>query len=368
MQRVMELDSIRGLAALMIVLVHLPWAEFGTLGSAVDLFFVLSGYLITSIIIAHPPSKEFLIAFYARRALRIWPIYYLCLLGLVCINPWSPEPGALDELPSYLTFTQLLYTYWSNTATTFIHAFRHTWSLAVEEQFYLLWPALLCVVGRRGLRPSAAALVVLCVALRALGVNRWVLGTNCAGLALGAIVAGTLMGRPPAESRARFSRAWSGLCLASIAYWGLGTAAIRIIRARPDSEILRVIEATRMLGLNLAFFAMVGLIVLHAGHTRLAALRCRPLVYLGQISYGIYLYHYILFRMWDQFAVARGLGSLPVYDLAKVGASIAVAALSFRFVEEPILSLKGWFPYRRRSIREVDMGEQRILLPAIDMG
>src|SRR5438045_1329189 len=127
MQRVKELDAIRGLAALVIVFYHLFWIPIGLLGTAVDLFFVLSGYLITSILLGHPPSREFLFAFYARRGLRIWPIYYFSLLILVMINPWVSEPGSLDGLPYSLTFTQFVPYYWSDAAPAFIPAFRHTW-------------------------------------------------------------------------------------------------------------------------------------------------------------------------------------------------------------------------------------------------
>ena len=165
-ERVRELDSMRGLAAIAIVVYHLWLIQISVLGAAVDLFFVLSGYLITSILLGHPPSERFLLAFYARRALRIWPIYYLSLLFLVAINPWTPVPGSLDGLPYFLTFTQGLPYYWQDTAPAFITAFRHTWSLAIEEQFYLIWPALLWLVGKKGLPWAAMALICLAVCAR----------------------------------------------------------------------------------------------------------------------------------------------------------------------------------------------------------
>ena len=103
----------------------------------VDLFFVLSGFLITSILLTHDMSHRFLVSFYARRALRIWPVYYLSLMVLVLWNPFLPVPASLDGLPYFATFTQNITYYWSNSAPAFIPAFRHTWSVAIEEQFYM---------------------------------------------------------------------------------------------------------------------------------------------------------------------------------------------------------------------------------------
>ena len=98
MQRVKELDSIRGLASLAIVIYHLWLSNIGLLGAAVDLFFVLSGFLITLILFTHVMSHHFLVLFYTRRALRIWPMYYLSLSILVLLNPFMPGPGSLKLL------------------------------------------------------------------------------------------------------------------------------------------------------------------------------------------------------------------------------------------------------------------------------
>jgi peptidoglycan/LPS O-acetylase OafA/YrhL len=100
MQRIKEFDSIRGLASLAIVVYHLWLTQIGLLlDAAVDLFFVLSGFLITSILLTNPMGSRFLVCFSARRALRIWPIYYLSLRTMVLINPLTAEPASLDGLP-----------------------------------------------------------------------------------------------------------------------------------------------------------------------------------------------------------------------------------------------------------------------------
>ena len=105
MKRIPELDGLRGIAAVAIVLYHLWFLDIVMMGTAVNLFFVLSGYLITAIILRNGHSEGFLKNFYMRRGLRIWPIYYLTLFLLVAARAWLPQPGSLAGLPYYLTYT-----------------------------------------------------------------------------------------------------------------------------------------------------------------------------------------------------------------------------------------------------------------------
>ena len=109
MRRIAELDGLRGLAAVLIVAYHLFRDYPPGFWAAVDLFFVLSGYLITAIVLRHACSWRFLLAFYARRGLRIWPIYYLVILILVL---GVGRRGDLVALPYYLTYTQQFPHYW----------------------------------------------------------------------------------------------------------------------------------------------------------------------------------------------------------------------------------------------------------------
>src|SRR5262249_12621797 len=125
------------------------------------LFFVLSGYLITNIILKYEESPHFIMSFYARRGLRIWPIYFLLLFVLVAVNCFLPHPYSLAGLPYYLTYTQNAPLYWGKPMPPFNPAFDHPWTLALEEQYYLLWPALVLCVGKR-------RLVWLCLALIAI--------------------------------------------------------------------------------------------------------------------------------------------------------------------------------------------------------
>jgi len=365
MQRVKELDSMRGLAAIAIVVYHLWLIKISVLGAAVDLFFVLSGYLITSILLNNPLSERFLLSFYARRGLRIWPIYYLALATLVILNPYLAQAGPLDALPYYLSFSQNVSHYWSGAAPSFIPAFRHTWSLAVEEQFYIIWPALLLVVGKRGLTPAALVFVGLSLMMRALGFNRWVLATNCDGLALGALLAGLFFRQTPELARSCHAP-FRAIGLAAALYWSGSAALVRLFQLATDGDLYAAVTSSRVLSLNLVFFAVVGLSVRHAGHPRLAVLRDWRLVYLGQISYGLYLYHHIVFVLWDDYAAKHGLGSHIGYDLLKLAASGAIAGLSYRYIERPILTLKDRFRYQAPDPPRRELAGDKIPLCGVE--
>lgn len=287
MQRVKELDSIRGLAALTIVIYHLWFPAVGVFVLAVDLFFVLSGYLITTIILDNALMEGFLFSFYVRRSLRIWPVYYLTLAAVVLINGFLPAPGNLGDLPLYITYTQEVAHSWMGREPTFPLAFRHTWSLAIEEQFYIFWPVMIWIVGRRGLPAMALAVVGVAVAARAWGVNHFILITRCDGLALGGLLAGLIGERARAHQMSSRSRArFTTLLLAAPGVVLMVLVCTTLLNARwPGLAPPSTIDSLKMLGANLVLLATVGGIVLHSGRSELRWLRNPLLVYLGTISY-----------------------------------------------------------------------------------
>ena len=114
------------------------------------------------------------------------------------VNPLTAQPGSLDGLPYFATFAQNITYYWSDSAPAFLPAFRHTWSVAIEEQFYLFWPALLWLVGRKGIPFVTVGLIGLAVTTRSLEFNRWILATHCDGLAR---IAPGLLVRLPCSGR-----------------------------------------------------------------------------------------------------------------------------------------------------------------------
>lgn len=346
--RIREFDSLRGLAALAIIAFHLnPPAVFpGWTG--VDLFFVLSGYLITGIILRHGGTRGFLAAFYMRRGLRIWPIYYLTLAVLVIVVRRMPHPLPLDSLPYYLTYTQNIPLYVRGTAPT-LRPFDHTWTLALEEQFYILWPAMVLLAGRTRVVWVCLATIALAWMAREGGYLAWspfsdrtLLG-RCDGFALGGLLAAILQHGASRKIVAGLALTLVG----SLAYfvWG-GISSGGLIHflgmptpARPSNTILVV---------GLLYFAIVGLVACGAGRPWLAPLRLAPLAYLGKISYGLYLYHYPIIWAIDGYEFVY-VQPWPV-RFEKLGATLLAAVVSWHLIESPILRLKDRFAYRSGSL------------------
>src|SRR5438876_336938 len=121
MKRILELDALRGIAAVGVVLFHAYPHTFFFAWSFVDLFFVLSGYLITTIVLRHLQAPDLLKAFYYRRILRIWPVYYLTLIGVVVLNMLSTNGYPANGWLQHLTFTQNVQGYWLAAPLPFIH-------------------------------------------------------------------------------------------------------------------------------------------------------------------------------------------------------------------------------------------------------
>jgi peptidoglycan/LPS O-acetylase OafA/YrhL len=348
MKRIAELDAIRGLAALAIMVNHLPFSNrlihLGAYG--VDLFFVLSGYLITTIILKNAGSTGFMTSFYVRRSLRIWPIYYLALIAVVAINPLFDPPFSLAGWPFYATYTQGIQNYWFGTVPAFSPLLDHTWTLALEEQYYLIWPVLVLLLGPRSVATLALSLTALALVARSVGFSNRILIGRCDGFALGGLLAAILPNLESARSQERIKRYFLGFSLIGLVALGYPAWVDPVVRSLSSIDASRdaIASSLRLLAVTVVFFCLVGVILLAAGRPELAWLRNHRLVYLGQISYGIYLYHYPIYFIIDTLT-GKG-GALWVIAL-KVTASIVVASLSWRWVESPILRLKSRFEYHR---------------------
>jgi len=393
-RRVAELDALRGIAAVIILLFHLNPAQFPPGWTGVDLFFVLSGYLITTIILDHLGTIRFLAVFYARRALRIWPIYYLTLAVLVFTAPLIPadRQPPLKGLGYYLTFCQNLSLYKLIPPPQFHVAFEHTWTLALEEQFYVLWPPLIMLgawtgwdrlgslagrvavrngqgrrlvqarrrfawvlsLGGRTLRLIGVCCVPIVVAwmARAGGYFRlgryseFILISRCDGFALGGLMAILLNDRLRVARNLNAYRLGFALVAVltflNMAYHCSQDSLIHYIGLPTPAD-----PANTHLMVSLFYFGVVGVVVTLAGHPLMAPLRWRPLCDLGLISYGIYLYHYPIYWAVDEYRVAYEHSLWK--GAAKLALTLVIAQLSWRFIERPCLSLKSWFRYEGRG-------------------
>jgi peptidoglycan/LPS O-acetylase OafA/YrhL len=329
-----ELDLLRGLAILSVVFYHgLYWsagegaglqgvaravvlaAKPGWLG--VNLFFVLSGFLITGILLDSNGRADYFKRFYARRALRILPAYYLFLVVLLVV-------GTIG-LPYFL----LSFVYLSNFAPALgvPMQFAVLWSLAVEEQFYLVWPAIVRFASPRAMVAVALGIIVAAPALRGVAFARGISPTGIYmytwlvpdGLATGALVAAILR---LSQTTRRHALAGSLLLVAVAVLLGLAGAGHGIwTRQRLWGAMLQLTCA------NLAFGGLL-LAALVIGSTR--PLRSRVLAFFGQISYGLYLVHLLAFGVYDHFAGAPGgsLARIGVRFVVAFGAGTALAALS----------------------------------------
>ena len=348
MRRVSEFDALRGLAVLGVLLFHLRpnegWTHFGMTG--VQLFLVLSGFLITDIVIKHVGSPNFFRAFYARRILRIWPIYYLTLAFLVLLQQNLPNPPSLRGLPYYLTFTQYTW-HWPvltkilPTPTPPVNAFDHSWTLALEEQFYLLWPLAIALFRPKRVVAMTLAIIGFGLWFKTLGYDTWILFNVFGAFALGALVAAML------DDKARVERNRAAFSAFFLMSGVLGFFYVRWYYTVPVPGWPRSWMVWRDSIQNFAFytvhFGIVGFVATNAGRWFLAPLRMRELTYLGEISYGMYLYHMPVYWLVGGYWIQQD--EPWTMWVAKIALTFVVATLSYRYLEKPILSLKERFPY-----------------------
>jgi peptidoglycan/LPS O-acetylase OafA/YrhL len=366
-----SLDGLRGLAIAGVLASHFlnvwplatGWdraliAAVGLGWAGVDLFFVLSGFLITGILVDTLGAAGWWRAFLARRTLRIFPLYYLAL----ALFWWA---GPLAGLIDVWTLRRWGWWYWSYlsnwafAARQTIPSLSHFWSLAVEEQFYLLWPLVVWLARGRRLAVVAAGVFAAGPLLRLLIVegSGWPVGSayrltpgRIDQLALGALLA--VLFRSPA-GRAWLSRWWRQAAGAgALAFVALGLPLGPFDMHRAPLEIW----SHTLLGL--AFGGLLAGAV--AGEGRGGGLQrllaAAPLQLLGRYSYGLYVVHYFVheaavagLRRWP--AGARALdtrGGALAYAAAATAASLALAWLSWHLVEKRFLSLKPRFAPRPR--------------------
>lgn len=342
-----SLDGLRCLSILAVIWHHttsndlhwLPGSSRGFLG--VDLFFVISGFLIVTLILRERAATGSISLrnFYARRTLRIFPAYYGLLAALsvffLLAQHSNSAQAFFSELPYHATYT-------SNLIVA-ISVMGISWSLATEEQFYLLWPPVEKFLGRLVL--PTLGLVLVANQLINFGIaDPWL------KLAFGVvhgdlnILQATFTPICLGVGLAHLLHRERGFALAS-RFLGLGAASVScllflvLLGNLPSEDI----SGGQRLALQLTMAALVGSCVLREDHGLRRILTWVPIRRIGAISYGMYLYHvvaiYFAHRYWT------GLdGQLPLVKFA-LGAiiTIAIAELSFRFFEQPVLTVKRYF-------------------------
>jgi peptidoglycan/LPS O-acetylase OafA/YrhL len=352
MKRVPELDGLRAIAVLMILVKHSNYgiqlhSRFvGMLILGVDLFFVLSGFLITQIILDNEDEPHFYRNFYVRRGLRIWPIYYFFLLGNAFFGLWGAVVPRIpwNELVRLFSFTQCLPFLDRMPMTA--PAFEPTWSLAIEEQFYLIWPPLICHLRRKAAVGLALALVVLAVVTRVFTGQLLNIAARCDGLAVGGLLAVLITSSTRRPRLAR--RLVPGLMLGGLAFLTAPVVMRLLFRGfktgLASDRWGRVLFSLDVLSFDLVMTCLIGLCVCRSGAMELAPLRIRPLRFVGKVSYAIYLYHTLVFHL---LALVVGLAALSTLGgmALSFAVTIGVAAVSWTLIENPLLKLKARFEY-----------------------
>jgi peptidoglycan/LPS O-acetylase OafA/YrhL len=337
-----ELDGLRALAVAAVMLFHanVSWAKGGFLG--VDVFFVLSGFLITRLLLEEREASDHVALgrFYLRRILRLFPA--LVVVSLACAlyaSIWLPHDQAVRTWHAVFA-TATYHMNWVQALHTqpLFGLLDHAWSLSIEEQFYVIWPLVLIVAHRAGgvrgvglvaLAGAAASALLRVVFLHnGVPVRRIYFGldTHADGLLLGCgLAALTLLW--PAMTHALSGRVtrWAGP--AALAVVGVAAATVSLSS-----------RALYQWG-YLVFVAVTALLVadLYSRGLTSGLLRRQPLVAIGRISYGLYLWH------WPVYLVLNGgrihWAFVPL-TLLRLGVSGLMAVLSFRLVEQPFLRLK----------------------------
>lgn len=336
-----SLDGLRFLCIAAVLIHHSPWASLdwaiadkGFLG--VDMFFVLSGFLIVTLLLRERDQfgEISLKDFYIRRGLRIFPIYFLYVFLLLGVAPFLSEASSLRGAVEQNWIHLLTFTV--NYAGDQTGPFGHLWSVSVEEQFYLIWPFLEWK-GRRWLTPVLFLMLGTCV-LRDAGI---------------------LAGLSPFLSESPFSRSlvW-GVALAWLLHSKRGCeVAARVVGGRWTSLVIGLVllailaqsgdrEGWKAISTSILLACFVGSVVIRPDHVLAGFFRFGPITYLGTISYGIYLYHIPAMAVVKSVGEKLGIEewSMLYVVLYLVGLT-ALSAISFQYFEKPILS------QRRRFLR-----------------
>jgi peptidoglycan/LPS O-acetylase OafA/YrhL len=350
-----ELDGIRGIAALMVFFHHMCFVSFNPTGwtygivsmlhnltsvwdAGVDVFFVLSGFLISSLLIRDRESPAYYKDFYWKRVLRIFPIYALTALGILIF------------IPGYGKFILLCSVFLANFANVFhVPSIGPFWTLAIEEQFYLVWPT---VVRRRSvasLRHWAMAIIATVIVLRFAAAsfghyNYRLTYLRCDGLALGALLSCMLE---------RCQRVGKDLTTRRGTLLGLLVAGIALLVVASfiplDPRHVAFHGATEATGITFLSGGFVGISIAYTGRDWLGILRSHVLTFFGLISYAFYMVHIFVINAYDHLRDPLRTNDLTGYFVriaVVLCITIGITLITRYTIELPIMSLRKYVLYR----------------------
>jgi peptidoglycan/LPS O-acetylase OafA/YrhL len=381
----LRLDGLRGIAIILVMLFHLAlfrpacrldymvhrFTEYGWIG--VDLFFVLSGFLITGILLDAKGAPHYFRNFYIRRFLRIFPLYYAFTLVLIFLYPLAGEHFRAER--DILVQNQWwLWTYSVNWLVANVGDFSRTtlgtggfWSLAIEEQFYLLWPAVVLLLSRRALLRTCIGVAIFSMVVRFVLAERgwgWA-AVNMAtfarfdGLAIGAVLA--IVARSSTGLAPLRRPAW---ITAGLAVVGLRLVDVLVHKFHYFSA--ENVSAMQLALLPILWGSFLVLAQTAAPSSLIAAItETRFLRSFGKYSYSLYLFHghavilpnglgYGIKDEWVPTILGSVLPAQLLYLIITFGICFGASWLSWHCYENQFLKLKRYFPSGRAAHRPRD--------------
>jgi peptidoglycan/LPS O-acetylase OafA/YrhL len=354
-----DIQALRGVAVLLVVIYHARLNIFAAGYLGVDIFFVISGFLITSMIKSQIEREKFSFTeFYFRRAKRLLPAAYVTFSVTAILSAFlltAPEFRQFSsQLAGAVTFTanfvlMLQGSYFGGDAD--LKPLLHTWSLSIEEQYYLIMPALLFFIPRRLWATIVTALVIVSLSL-------------CIGF--------SLYWRPSVAFYFFPTRAWE-MGLGSLGAFLIMKPVAQSAAARlfwPSIAVLLILPIWPFGGLHPGIDAVLActatLIVILRGHPVMQGALTKPLAFVGDFSYSLYLVH------WPLFALLANvwIGDVPLWlKLAGLLASLILAYAQYRYVEDPIRKWQIAFTWKRAGMAAL-VSASVVALPfvAIQMG
>lgn len=369
MKHISSLDGLRGTAVLMVVFFHyFPRQGLGLLSApaglgwiGVDLFFVLSGFLITNILYEQRGTDHYFRNFYMRRLLRLAPLYYFLFALVLVLTPFLQIHWKPMQFGSLLYGSNFVFSQNIDLAKLGPFQFFHTWSLSVEEQFYLIWPWL---VGgrwsRETLRKICIAGIVAAPLLRLVLLQTtlppiWIY--TSLPMRMDSLLMGALLALSPRPSlRAVRVAACVAVVLVGIA---VGVGHSTVFQSRPMEGF----------GYSALAILAASLLTMSLDPTTMAhrVFSWKVLRFYGKYSYGLYLWHYFFREQYELMKVwmGRHMGSPRLAELVCFAAmllfSTAIAVASFHWLELPFLRLKDRFSSSKSaSVRERQEARGRV--------
>jgi peptidoglycan/LPS O-acetylase OafA/YrhL len=355
-----QLDSVRAIAVFMVIIWHWiprtsPVNQFFPGPIGVNLFFVLSGFLITQILLdnrikakkQNASRKTILRSFYVRRVLRIFPAYYLTIFITFFTAHWLELDTTKGELFSNLTYTSNFYDYFT---AHWPSATPHFWSLAVEEQFYLIWPLLMLFLPNRILLHITVLFVVLGFFSQSL-ITDYEFGLLLPNTCFDCFGAGALLAWIIAYKPHLLKKFFTISTVLAVLTLILFVFSVKGYFFIPQKRFLSAVWGVWIISYILLFKDKNTLLMMLLGN--------RLLVSIGKVSYGIYLYHILyLFAgtliwyklVYKYFAPVAALYDRWLFLAVNFWILYLLCVMSWRFFEKPILSLKKKFGYQKNSV------------------